>query len=275
MKKKIFDCVTFFQENLQMELRFNILNDVVDKFVVCESAYDHRGREKKINFSKDKYPEIISKIEHIIITKKFPEKNTPWQNQSWQREYILEGIKDADKNDLIMFSDPDEIPNPEKLKNFNPRKKYSIFLQNMYTYKLNIFNKYESPWEGTRVCKKKDLSSVDWLRDKVLAKNLKYPFWRIDKEKNIDLIEDGGWHFNYLLKPEQISKKLKSLAAIQWDWGEKLTKEEFFSINNIEEKISSKKDLFNRGHNYQKITIDESFPQFIRDNLDKYKNWLI
>ena len=275
MKKKIFDCVTFFQENLQMELRFNILNDVVDKFVVCESAYDHRGREKKINFSKDKYPEIISKIEHIIITKKFPEKKTPWQNQSWQREYILEGIKDADKNDFIMFSDPDEIPNPEKLKNFNPRKKYSIFLQNMYTYKLNIFNKYESPWEGTRVCKKKDLSSVDWLRDKVLAKNLKYPFWRIDKEKNIDLIEDGGWHFNYLLKPEQISKKLKSLAAIQWDWGEKLTKEEFFSINNIEEKISSKKDLFNRGHNYQKITIDESFPQFIRDNLDKYKNWLI
>ena len=275
MKKKIFDCVTFFQENLQMELRFNILNDVVDKFVVCESAYDHRGREKKINFSKDKYPEIISKIEHIIITKKFPEKKTPWQNQSWQREYILEGIKDADKNDFIMFSDPDEIPNPEKLKNFNPRKKYSIFLQNMYTYKLNIFNKYESPWEGTRICKKKDLSSVDWLRDKVLAKNLKYPFWRIDKEKNIDLIEDGGWHFNYLLKPEQISKKLKSLAAIQWDWGEKLTKEEFFSINNIEEKISSKKDLFNRGHNYQKITIDESFPQFIRDNLDKYKNWLI
>ena len=275
MKKKIFDCVTFFQENLQMELRFNILNDVVDKFVVCESAYDHRGREKKINFSKDKYPEIISKIEHIIITKKFPEKKTPWQNQSWQREYILEGIKDADKNDFIMFSDPDEIPNPEKLKNFNPRKKYSIFLQNMYTYKLNIFNKYESPWEGTRICKKKDLSSVDWLRDKVLAKNLKYPFWRIDKEKNIDLIEDGGWHFNYLLKPEQISKKLKSLAATQWDWGEKLTKEEFFSINNIEEKISSKKDLFNRGHNYQKITIDESFPQFIRDNLDKYKNWLI
>ena len=275
MKKKIFDCVTFFQENLQIELRFNILNDVVDKFVVCESVYDHRGKEKKINFSKYKYPEVISKIEHIIITKKFPEKNTPWQNQSWQREYILEGIKDADKNDLIMFSDPDEIPNPEKLKNFNPRKKYSIFLQNMYTYRLNIFNKYESPWEGTRVCKKKDLSSVDWLRDKVLAKNLKYPFWRIDKEKNIDLIEDGGWHFNYLLKPEQISKKLKSLAATQWDWGEKLTKEEFFSIKNIEEKIYSKKDLFNRGHNYQKITIDKSFPQFIRENLDKYKNWLV
>ena len=45
--QKIYDCVTFFQENLHMELRFSILNEVVDKFVVCESLYDHRGREKK------------------------------------------------------------------------------------------------------------------------------------------------------------------------------------------------------------------------------------
>ena len=48
MKKKIFDCVTFFQENIQFELRINILNDVVDKFIVCESIYDHSGKEKKI-----------------------------------------------------------------------------------------------------------------------------------------------------------------------------------------------------------------------------------
>ena len=50
MKSKLFDCVTFFQENLQMELRFNILNHVVDKFVVCESIYDHRGQKKKNKF---------------------------------------------------------------------------------------------------------------------------------------------------------------------------------------------------------------------------------
>ena len=52
MKNRIYDCITFFQENLQVELRFNILKEVVDKFVVCESIYDHRGKEKKINFSK-------------------------------------------------------------------------------------------------------------------------------------------------------------------------------------------------------------------------------
>ena len=269
MKSKLFDCVTFFQENLQMELRFNILKEVVDKFVVCESIYDHRGKEKKINFSKSNFPEVSSKIEHVVIKKKFPEKNTPWQNQSWQREFIFDGIKDAHSDDLVMFSDPDEIPNPEKIKNFDLVNKYGIFLQNMYTYKLNLFNKYESPWEGTRICKKKDLKSIDWLRNSILMKNLKYSFWRIDKEKNIQIINNGGWHFNYLLNPSKISKKFKSLAETSWD------KEEFYNERNIKKKIDQKKDLFNRGHKFDVVKVDESYPDYLKKNIDKYQEWII
>jgi len=275
MQNKIYDCITFFQENLQAELRFNILDSIVDKFIVCESRYDHRGIEKKINFNKSIFPKFENKINHLILEEKFQTKNIPWQNQAFQREYLFNGLKKADENDLIMFSDPDEIPNPKKLKNIKMKKKYAIFLQNMYTYKFNIFNQYESLWEGTRICKKKDLKSIDWLRQKVLAKNTKYPFWRIDKERDIELIENGGWHFNYLLTPVQISKKLKSLAATEWDFGENITKEEFFSIKNIEEKINDQKDLFNRNHNYKKINIDDSFPEYILQNLDKFKEWII
>ena len=86
---KIYDCVTFFQENLQMELRFSILDQVVDKFIVCESIYDHRGNSKKINFSKKKFDKFQEKIIHIVIEKKFPEKNIPWQNKPCQREHIF------------------------------------------------------------------------------------------------------------------------------------------------------------------------------------------
>lgn len=275
MQKRIFDCITFFQENLQAELRFNILDDVVDQFIVCESRYDHRGLEKKINFDKAIFPKFKDKINHLILKDNFPKKNIPWENQAFQREYIFQGLKDADENDLIMFSDPDEIPDPKKLKNIKLEKKYAIFLQNMYTYKVNLFNQYESPWEGTRICKKKDLKSIDWLRQKILAKNSKYPFWRIDKERNVELIKDGGWHFNYLLTPEQISKKLKSLAATEWDFGENLTKDEFFSIKNIEDKIMNQRDLFNRKHNYKKVKIDYTFPRYILQNLDKLKEWII
>ena len=92
---------------------------------------------------------------------------------------------------------------------------------------------------------------------------------------DIQLIESGGWHFNYLLKPEQISKKLKSLAATQWDWGENLTKNQFLSIENIKNKINNQRDLFNRKHNYKKITIDHSFPEYILKNLDKFNEWII
>ena len=48
---KIFDTVTFFQENHIMDLRFNILNEYIDKFIVCEGIEDHQGNKKEINFN--------------------------------------------------------------------------------------------------------------------------------------------------------------------------------------------------------------------------------
>ena len=268
LKSKIVDCITFFQENRHFDLRYNILKDVVDKFLICESIYDHRGNEKKINFDKKKYINN-KKIEHIIYTKKFPTNNDPWNNQAIQREYLLQNLDSFKDDDYILFSDPDEIPNPKILKNINLEKKYGIFFQNIYSYKINLFNPHESPWEGTRICKKKHLKSVDWLRQKVLAKNLKYPFWRIDKEKNIQVIKDGGWHFSYLLKPEEISKKFKSLAETAWD------KNEFSDLNKIIEKIDNKIDLFGRGHIYHKVNIDNNFPDYILKNKEKLKEWII
>ena len=76
----------------------------------------------------------------------------------------------------------------------------------------------------------------------------------IKADKNIELINEGGWHFNYLLKPNEISKKFKSLAETSWD------KEEYFNEKNIIKKIELKMDLFNRGHIFDIVKIDESFP---------------
>ena len=111
-----------------------------------------------------------------------------------------------------MLYDPDEIPNLQILKNFKLKKKYGIFLQKCFNYKLNLFNPHESPWEGTRVCRKKDLKSIDFMRQKVKVKNLKYNFLRFDKEKNIEAIPSGGWHFNNIMNPKDISTKLKTFA---------------------------------------------------------------
>ena len=155
MKNKIYDCVTFYNENLQVNLRFNILNDYVDKFVICESRFDHKGNKKKLNFKIDKFTKFKDKIIYLILDRQFPNITSPWITQAYQREFLLENLKDLNSEDYVMFSDPDEIPRPELLKNFNLKKKFGIFMQKMFCYKLNIYNSFESPWEGTRIVKKK------------------------------------------------------------------------------------------------------------------------
>ena len=267
MQNKIFDCITFFDNNFIFNLRYNILHNYVDYFVICESKFDHRGRPKKINFKKsDEYDS--NKIKHFVLEKPFPQNTNIWENQAIQREFLLENISFASSEDYIFFSDPDEIPKPEILKNFKLKKKFGIFMQNCFNYKLNLFNKYETPWEGTRVCKKKDLKSVDFMRQKIKSKNLKYNFFRFDKEKNIQIFDNAGWHFNNILSPQEISKKLKTFAHSEF------ASEKFSSIQIIEQKIKNKIDLFDRGHKYEVVAIDDSFPEYLIKNINKFKNFI-
>ena len=268
MRNKIFDCITFFDNNFMFNFRYNVLKDYVDYFVICESKFDHRGNEKKINFDKvDEYD--YKKVKHFVLEKPFPKNTNIWENQAIQREFLLESLDFADPEDYVCFSDPDEIPRPEIFINFKLNKKYGIFMQKCFNYKFNLFNKYESPWEGTRVCKKKNLKSIDFMRQKVKLKNLKYNFLRFDKEKNIQVFDNAGWHFNNILSPMEISLKLKTFAHAEF------AEEKFSSIDVIKRKIDEGVDLFERGHNYQKITIDEDFPKYLFQNLDKYKKFII
>ena len=256
---KIYDCITFYDENLLVNSRFEILKDVVDFHVVCESKYDHSGNEKNINFKllNQKYNE---KVKHILIDEKFPNPSDGWSSESFQREKIFLGIKNANEDDFIMFSDSDEIPNPKKLLNFKLNKKFGIFMQNFYVYKLNIFNEHESPWEGTRICKKKNLKNFTHLRKKINKKNIFKPFWKFNVEKSIEVIENGGWHFNNLYPVEVISKKLKSFPHKEFSGSE------FSNIEVIKEKISNLEDLFKRGHKYKIVNIDDHLPEYIIKN---------
>jgi beta-1,4-mannosyl-glycoprotein beta-1,4-N-acetylglucosaminyltransferase len=107
------------------------------------------------------------------------------------------------------------------------------------------------------------------MRQKVLKKNLKYKLWRLDKEKNIQIINNGGWHFSYLLTPKQIQKKIKTFAHTE------LNKKEYTDINAIKSKIKNKVDLFGRKIFLQKVKIDKDFPDYIFKNKKKLKKWII
>ena len=100
-------------------------------------------------------------------------------------------------------------------------------------------------------------------------KNLNYNFFRFDKEKSIEVFKKGGWHFNNIMTPEEISKKLRTFAHKEF------SKEEFSSPKIIKEKILKKIDLFNRGHNYKIVSFDESFPKFLQKNFNDYKDHIL
>ena len=267
LKNKIIDCITFFDNNFIFDLRYNILKEHVDYFVICESKYDHRNNPKKLNFNAKVYNS--KKIKYIIMEKPFPRNTNLWENQAIQREHILENLNFVEADDYIFFSDPDEIPDPQILKNFNLVKKYGIFLQKCFNYKFNLYNPYETPWEGTRVCKKKYLKSIDFMRQKIKSKNLKYNFLRLDKEKSIQLYQNAGWHFNNIMEPEQISLKLKTFAHSEF------SDNKYSDIVIIRSKIDKKIDLFNRGHQYKEIPFDESFPRYLFSNYELYKNYIL
>tara|TARA_B100001057_G_C22670497_1_gene879656 strand:- start:236 stop:997 length:762 start_codon:yes stop_codon:yes gene_type:complete len=250
------------------DLRYNILKSVVDYFVICESRYDHRNNKKKINFKNgNTYDQ--KKILHLILEKPFPKENNIWQNQAFQREFLLKELNHLSDEDYIFFSDPDEIPDPSILKNFSLKKKYGIFLQEFFNYKFNLFNKYETPWEGTRVCKKKNLRSIDYMRQKIRAKNLEHSFLRLDKEKNIEIFQKAGWHFNNLMSPENISLKLKTFAHSEF------ATDNYSSPEIIRDKIKKRIDLFERGHQYTRLNLDNKFPKYLIDNKLKYKKYII
>ena len=182
---------------------------------------------------------------------------------------MLKATNFAEPDDYIFFSDPDEIPKPEILINFELKKKYGIFMQRCFNYKFNLFNNYESPWEGTRACRKKDLKSIDFMRQKVKSKNLNYSFFRIDKEKSIKIFENAGWHFNNILSPEEISLKLRTFAHSEF------SDSKYSSSQVIKSKINSKIDLFERGHTYEKVELNELFPKYLIENKIKYKDFLL
>ena len=100
--------------------------------------------------------------------------------------------------------------------------------------------------------------------------NLKKAFWKLQYEKNIQIFDDGGWHFNNLYDAETISTKLRNIQNV--DKGLKNVNTE---IDIIKNKMSNLEDVFNRNHKYEKITIDEKYPKYIRNNLGIFKDFIL
>ena len=269
---KVFDCFMYFDEDLVLDIRLNTLNHRVDKFIIAEATKTHSGKDKKLNFKIENFSKFKDKIRYVVvddlpINVKSAKKN--WHENhirdQFQRNALEKGYRDSNDEDLIMISDIDEIPNPKKLDEFNIKNKYACFLQKNFQSKINLLNVTDGYWPGTKICQKKYLKSPQWLRN---LKTKKKPFWKIFN-RNIQLINNGGWHFSFLKNPESIKNKIVSYAHQEYN------NEEFTNIDFIKKKVSSGEDLFHRKIEYKRINIDNTFPDYIIKNKKMFKDWIL
>ena len=210
----IYDCFMYFDEDMLLDLRLNVLNDHVKKFVISEATYTHNGTKKELKFDINNFKKFKDKITYIVVDQPPPNllkiKNSDNSNKkaeklilngyardNFQRENLSQGLKSLNDNDLIIVSDLDEIPNLSATNLGDVKEKIIIFNQKMFYYKFNLL--YENfNWFGSKACKKKNFISPQWLRN---IKSKKYSKLRIDlifsKKKYSDIfyVNDGGWHF--------------------------------------------------------------------------------
>ena len=269
---KLIDCFMYFDEDLVLDIRLNTLNEKVDKFIIAEATKNHAGEPKKLNFNINKFPKFKDKINYLIIddlpldVKSFKKGwHENHARDQFQRNALERGYKEFSDQDIIMISDIDEIPDPEKLKEFKIEKKYACFLQKNFQSKLNLLNISDGDWAGTRICQKKYLRSPQWLRNFKLKRK---SFWSMFENK-MQIINNGGWHFSFLKDPQSIKHKIMSYSHQEYNT------DEFTNTDLIKEKISKGKDLFNRDIKYEKININDNFPKYIIDNKEKFKDWIL
>jgi len=294
---KVFDCFMYFDEENVLDLRLNILDKYVDYFVIVESVFTHKGDKRKLCFDLKKYEKFKNKIIYLTYDKepenifKISDKDSKDEKskkyifnaiyrENGQRNFIINGLKKANDEDMILISDVDEIPNLENIHLNKIIQKIILFKQDMFYYKFNL----KLPgliWTGTKACKKKYLISPQWLRN---IKDKKFPIYRLDtlfsksKYINIKFIDNGGWHFTNIKTAAEIEHKLKSyLHHVEYD-------EDPISVDKIKEIMENKKAIYDlkidkrfnkigNGGKLEKCSLD-MLPKFLQDNKVKYKEWI-
>ena len=300
---KIFDCTTYYNEDLILEVRFNILNKYVDKFLIAEAKYSHSGEKKKLNFNINKFSEFKKKITYVAIENEpkniiyQKRNNTFFENVSdmrtngvkrinYQRDRLMDGLSEANDDDYILYSDNDEIPN---LENFNFKtnsSKILIFKQKQFYYKFNLFFDRIS-WFGTKGCKKKNLLSLSWLRD---IKPKKYPNYRLDtifsniRYMNVKIIEDGGWHFSQLKTPKDIQIKNLNSEGHEEYKRQQYSQQAGKNLDYITDLVKRKKIDYDHKAKSAEYKYSKEFslktlsmnymPAFLQENSNKYSEWL-
>lgn len=254
----IVDVCTYNGEAALFDIRYNVLKDFVDEFVVVEARTTFSGKPKELYFPliQDKYQKVKYHIidenysrEEIALAESSP--NVPKDQHWWKREFLQkESIKKAvahlHPDDIVFVSDVDEIWNPEilpRVANFEPTEVYKL-KQLVYAYYLN--NRSDEPWANAFV-------TTYQMFQYGCLNHFRTGFPKIQ-------LPNAGWHFTNMGNLSEVIRKLESYGHQEYNTEE--------IKNNLGKRIINNEDFIGRPF---KLWIDEiDLPKYLLDNKAKY-----
>jgi beta-1,4-mannosyl-glycoprotein beta-1,4-N-acetylglucosaminyltransferase len=298
---KIYDGFIFFNELDLLEIRLNVLNDVVDYFILVEASVTHQGTPKPFIFeeNKDKFTKFLDKIIYIKVTNipnsfttlpeinpinfeeqcfvnifndisktslfnRFDSNQMGFGRDFFQKECVKLGMKNAQDNDILISSDIDEIPNPEyisRLEEFFESDQLYTFNQTHYCYYLNMI--HYSHIDNTRHNRE---INTNWKGSRMgtwgLLKN--YSLNELRAQDNNDII-DSGWHFSWMGGIDRVKNKLKSYSHQE--------NNQTHIIDGVDQMLNTEDIIYDfRGDKSIKVEIGHDHPEYLINNIDKYKH---
>jgi beta-1,4-mannosyl-glycoprotein beta-1,4-N-acetylglucosaminyltransferase len=289
---KIIDTTTYYKEDLMLNLRFNILDRYVDFFVVCEAKFSHSGQEKELYFDIKNFKKFEKKIIYLIVdnepnnininhdNKTSILRNNSVQRINFQRDFIKKSFNQFSPNDFILYSDNDEIPNLENINFEKISNNKIIFNQKLFYYKFNL-HLPKVNWYGTKGCSVKNLKTITWLRN---IKNKKYHKYRLDtlfsdtKYNDVNIIENGGWHFSNLKNIDEL--RLKYLNDENHaEFSKRMTLDKI--KKDLDDWVIDYDHFADKRSNFKEKKIKlakydlKYLPKYIQQNKKIYKDWLV
>lgn len=245
----IYDVVTFNGEHDLFEIRYNILKDYVDEFIVVEFDKTFSGRPKSQTFfrllPKVTYhfieEEQYNKYMDLALSSPNTQGASHWIREFCQKESIKDCLTHLRDDDIVFIGDCDEIWDKEILEAPETNIIWKLKLK-IYTYYLN--NHSSEEFYGT-IC----------------------GFYKNFKDKCLNHLRSNspktghtfGWHFTSL--KDGLERKLTDSYT-----------EESYAIPevlcNLKENIENNRDFLGRDFKYE---VDESeLPKYLLENKQKY-----
>jgi len=266
--RKIYDCFTFFNELDLLEIRLEEHYNYVDYFVIAEASKSHQGFDKEyfLENNWNRYKKYHDKIVHIKVDD-MPTDSYTWTLENFQRNALSRGLNNADKNDIVIVSDCDEMLRPSTLEFMRHDTKRHLWVcrHPIFWSKIN-YAQVEPINSGYNV----NAMAVtrDWLTTpQELRNRTNWAFHNLPmqfEDDNVITIQHAGWHFSYLGDDKQALSKLENFAhaeARHLIQGLNVEKAMEQGLNPIAPSDPGK---------YAAMILDDYFPETIRKNQDRW-----